>query len=291
MYTILVNNSNELIVTVKERIMQRSKLMDNLHFLVEPKYKEHDMSGFTVMMEYILPISREYKTEFLTKSDALYKDMLEYKLPFDTCLTKEHGKIELQLTFTKVELDPEGQAKQYVRKTSPCTITIVPIAAWSDVVADSALSAFDQRLIQMDAMVGALSDMGQYMYENKADNIIYNAEDQYIQLTANGEPIGDRISWVNGGGCSINNVIVDTNGDLIVTLSDERVINAGHVVGANGEPGAPGVTFTPSVSNNYILSWTNDGGLENPKPIDLYPHDEWSNIDGDGMTKYVWEPI
>ena len=94
MYTILLNESNELTTSVRERIMQRSKLVDSLHFLVDPIYKGINMSDFTVMMEYILPISREYKTEYLVKSDALYKEKLEYKLPFDTCLTKEAGKID-----------------------------------------------------------------------------------------------------------------------------------------------------------------------------------------------------
>ena len=62
MYTLLVNEKNEIVTTVKERIMQRSKLVDDLHFLVEPIYKGIDMSDFTVMMEYILPVSREYNT-------------------------------------------------------------------------------------------------------------------------------------------------------------------------------------------------------------------------------------
>lgn len=39
--------------------------------------------------------------------------------------------------------------------------------------------------------------------------------------------------------------------------------------GANGEDGKPGVTFTPSVSEDGTLSWTNDGGLENPAPVTI----------------------
>lgn len=287
MYTILVTDSNELVVTLKERIMQRSKLVDNLHFLVNPIYKDYDMSGFTVMMEYITPVGREYKTEILTKSDALYKDMLEYKVPFDTCLTKEPGKVEVQLTFTKASLDADGNAKQQVRKTSTATITIVPISAWSDIVPDSALSALDQRLVMLDAYAGQLADLGQYMFENKADNIMYNEEEQYIQLTANGEPIGDRIAWANSGGCAVTDVKIDENSDLIVTLSDGRIINAGRVSGADG------VTFIPHVSEDYILSWTNDGGLENPEPVDLYPHDEWIELNNgpETPTEYAWEFI
>ena len=192
MYTILLNETNELITSVKERIMQRSKLVDNLHFLVDPIYKGHDMSEFMATMEYLLPVSKELHTEQLTLSDELYKEKLEYKVPFDTTLTKEAGKIEVQLTFTKIEMDEEGKTTQYVRKTSPASITIVPISAWSDIIADSALDVIDQRLIQTEAMINALNDLSQEIYDNKADNIVFNTNK--IQLVANGKPIGDPVS-------------------------------------------------------------------------------------------------
>lgn len=193
MYTLLLNEDNRLIITVKERIMQRSKLVDDLHFLVEPTYKGIDMSDFTVMMEYLLPVSKEYKSEILVKSDELYKDMLEYKLPFDTCLTKEAGKVAVQLTFVKIELDADGKSTQRVRKTSPAVITIVPITAWSDIIADSALTALDQRLIQVDAMLNAANEMNQYLYETKADNVVYDESTSELQLTSRGQLIGNSV--------------------------------------------------------------------------------------------------
>ena len=287
MYTLLVNDNNEIVTTVRERIMQRSKLVDNLHILVDPTYKEHNMSEFTTMLEYITPVSREYHSEILVKSDALYKEKLEYKLPFDTCLTKEAGKIEVQLTFAKLEMDADGNAVQRIRKAGPAVVTIVPITAWSNVIADSALSAIDQRLIQAEAMLNAANEMNTYLYETKADNIMYNKEGQYVQLTANGTPIGDRIEWVNNGGCGIVSFVINEDGDLIVTLSDGRIINAGNVGNKNN-----GVTFIPHISDDYILSWTNDGGLENPEPVDLYPHDEWNPVDGpETNSVYVWEML
>ena len=39
--------------------------------------------------------------------------------------------------------------------------------------------------------------------------------------------------------------------------------------GKDGEKGADGVTFTPSIDANGVLSFTNNGGLENPEPIDI----------------------
>ena len=284
MYTLLLGENNQLVTTVKERIMQRSKLVDNLHFLVEPSYKGLDMSSFTVMLEYLTPVSREYKTEILVPSDEMYKDKLEYKLPFDTNLTKEAGNVELQLTFVKVSLDAEGKSTQQVRKTSPTTITIVPISAWSDIIPDSALSALDQRLIMVDSMINAANEMNQYLSETKADNIMYDEAGQYIQLTANGQPIGDQVTLISGNTeCYVVDVKIDENSDLIVTLSDGRVINIGHVARTDG------VTFIPHISDDHVLSWTNDGGLQNPDPIDLYPHDEWSTVPGEIIeSDYEW---
>ena len=113
MYTILVTQDNELITSVKERIMQRSKLVDSLHFLVDQVYKGIEMKDFTVRVSYFLAGSaNEPKSELLSLSPELYKDKLEYKLPFDSDLTREAGDIELSLSFTKSEMDTEGDIKQ-----------------------------------------------------------------------------------------------------------------------------------------------------------------------------------
>lgn len=195
MYTILVTSNNELVTSVKERIMQRSKLVDNLHFLVEPNYKGYSMADFTVTLEYILPVSREYKTETLVLSEALYKDRLEYRLPFDTNLTKEAGKVEMQLTFTRIDMDASGNGIQRVRKTSPTTIEIIPISAWANIIPDDALTALDQRLIKQDAQIQALAELAiESAQKSGADDLIYNAEDETLQLSSNGIAIGNKVS-------------------------------------------------------------------------------------------------
>jgi len=213
MYTILVKDTNELMVTNKERIMQRSKMVDNLHFLVEPVYKEVNMSDFTVLMEYVLPVSKQYKSEILVLSEETYKkgdyEFLEYKLSIDTNLTSEPGDVEVQLTFAKVDLDTEGKSVQYVRKTSPTIITIVPISAWSDIVPDAALNAIDQKLLKVDAQIKALDEAGNSLATNKADNIVLNEETHELYLTANGEQIGDK-------------VLIDELGDVLTEATKEE---------------------------------------------------------------------
>lgn len=287
MYTILVTQNNELVVSQKERIMQRSKLVDNLHFLVEPIYKNIQMDGFTATLEYLLPISREYKTENLVLEPTLYKNMLEYKLPFDTNLTKEPGKIEVQLTFTRVEMDAEGQVKQMVRKTSPCKIDIIPISAWSDIIADSSLSALDQRLVQLDLLASQLSDMGQYIFENKADNIIYNESDSTIQLTANGSPIGNKVTISASGMNAIQKILLDKDGNLVAIYTDESEEVIGKVNGTD----CVGV-YVPSLVEPDKLTFTLQ---KEPNAsqivVDIDRTNEWGTPDNMGVTSYVWEQL
>lgn len=191
MYTFLINENNTLTCSVQDAIMERSKMVDKLHFLADPTYKGVDMTDYTVNLEYVLPISKRYKTEILTKSDELYKNKLEYILPFDTDLTSEPGDIQMQLTFLAVTMDSDGTTVQHVRKVGPGVIHIVPIQNWSDLIPDAALSSVDQRLLAAEAMLKALSDRNAAIFDSKADNLSYI--DQKLQLTANGKPIGNAV--------------------------------------------------------------------------------------------------
>lgn len=195
MYVILVNQDGTLYGSKKERIMQRSKLVNDLVFIVEPVYNGIDMTNASVMLEYVLPVSREYKTVLLSLSDERYNDCyLQYKLPFDTDLTAQSGLLELQLTFAYVEMTPNGVGVQRVRKTSSTTINIIPITAWSDIVPDSALSGLDQRLIKLDAQMRGLNDCLNAFDNNKADNLVYDNKSDTLQLYANGIGIGNKVS-------------------------------------------------------------------------------------------------
>ena len=229
MYVILVNEDNSLTASKKERIMQRSKLFDTLWFLANPIYKEYDMSKCTVMLEYVLPVSKKYCSEILTLSDDGYEEYLKYILPFDTNITSEAGKVELQLTFVLADLDVDGNPIQRVRKTSTTVINIIPISAWSDIIPDSALGAIDQRLIKADAQMKALEEAHALLNESKADNIKYDDNNSTLQLLSGDKEIGDKItikscsgevsedgvpvvdfSYVSGGGSSSSD-----DGDIV----------------------------------------------------------------------------
>ena len=173
MYTILVNHNNELIATQKQAIMQHSKLVDELRFLVPPDYDDLDMGTFnSAVLEYVSPVSKTYRTEYLALQQDRYKERLVYILPVDTKLTAEAGEIELQITFTKVELNPDnGQPFERVRKTKPYKLNVFPMANWSQFIADEALTALDQRIVQMQAAQEAMNETQQQLM-NRNDTIV-----------------------------------------------------------------------------------------------------------------------
>ncbi len=285
MYTILVNETNELITSVRERVMQRSKLVDDLHFLVDPVYKGIDMLDFTVMLEYILPVSKEYKSEILSKSDNLYKEKLEYKLPFDTNLTREAGDVQIQLTFTKLTLNADGKNVQQVRKTSPTVITILPISAWSDIIADSALTALDQRIIQTQAMINQINDAHQYLDDTKADNIVFDKDTNTLQLTARGNAIGNRIV-LNGNSDGIIAIHIDDNGDLVAVYADGRR----EIIGKVGSECA-GI-YVPSMEEDMMTFTLSDKATEPVLNFDLDKSNNWSEIeDGTIVSNYIWKEL
>lgn len=199
-YIIFVNDDNTLYGSCKSRIMQRSKCVDTLTFVVNRIYKGIDMADTTVMLEYLLPVSKTYKTEYLKLSEERYKEekykdcFLQYKLPFDTNITSEAGAVELQLTFVSTGLDAKGNGTQRVRKTSTTTIDIIPISAWSDIIPDESLLALDQRILAQDAQIRALADLANVLDGAQVDNLVYNPAEDTLQLSAKGVKIGNKVS-------------------------------------------------------------------------------------------------
>ena len=70
---------------------------------------------------------------------------------------------------------------------------------------------------------------------------------------------GVNSSWVNNG------PLQGAKGDT----GPQGIQGEQGIQGNDGNDGANGVTFTPSVDADGILSWTNDGGLENPVSVSI----------------------
>lgn len=228
-YVIIVENDNSLYGSQKRRIMQREKLVNDLWFLVEQYYNGFDMSQCTVTMRYLLPISRDFVTETLKLSDERYKDYLKYVLPIDTKLTKEYGDIELNLTFTMLDVDDNGKILQRVRKTGNHLLKITPIPDWDSVIPDSALSALDERIIKLDAQMRAIDERNKVIADNKADNIKYNEDTNELQLLSGEKEIGNKVTLKTGetsleDGVPVVDFNIPSSDDTSTEETDDNVV-------------------------------------------------------------------
>ena len=193
-YTIIVGDDNSLYGSCKIKIMQREKLFNKIWFLVPQYYNGYDMSQCRVTMRYMLPVSREFVTETLVLSDEKYQECLKYVLPIDTKFSKEGGDIELNLTFTMLDVDNNGNIVQRVRKTDNHILHITQLPNWDSVIPDSSLAELDQRILKIDAQIRAIDEMNQIVADSKADNIKYNYAENSIQLLSGNKEIGNKVT-------------------------------------------------------------------------------------------------
>lgn len=218
MYAIIINDDNTMTASKKERIVQRSKLVDTLWFLTPPTYQGHDMSKATVLLEYLLPVSHRYGSMILRKDPEGYKEYLKYLLPdndeLNTIFTSEAGELQFKLSFIYVDLDVDGNPIQMVRKTAPAyKMTVVPNEAWADIIPDEALSALDQRIIKIDAQIKQINEHHDTLEKTKADNIKYDKKAQSLRLVAGEKEIGDAVvlDIDSGGGTDPDNPDCEDN--------------------------------------------------------------------------------
>lgn len=76
---------------------------------------------------------------------------------------------------------------------------------------------------------------------------------------------GAGVTSVNGVTGAVEFITAD--GEPLPVAGKQITVPASS--GGGGAPGKDGATFTPSVSAEGVISWTNDQGLENPDPVDI----------------------
>lgn len=222
MYTILVNDDNSLSVTERTRIMQRSTGFDAIRFLVNPLYKGYSMAACTLTIRYKMPISGELRSEILTLSEELYNGFLQYVIPVNSKLTYEAGKILCNLTFTYADIDNNGEPIVRVRKLNDAEININAITDWDALIPDDLLSSLDQRIIMQDKQIKQLAEVALLLDNEKADGLKYASNK--LQLTANGNPIGNQVHIQTGGSGEYPDY---SDGIPVVDFSDMDVANLG----------------------------------------------------------------
>lgn len=149
--------------------------------------------------------------------------------------------------------------------------------------------------------VGPAGEDGKSAYEIAVENGFQGTETEWL-ASLKGAPGSPGQKGEDGFSPTVSNAPNAANDGTVVTITDKNGPHSFEVLnGEDGAPGAPGtpgedgidgtdgVTFTPSVSEEGVLSWTNDGGLTNPDPVNIKgpPGESGSGVEGDIPVKAV----
>lgn len=209
-YTILIKPNNTALATVKQTIMQRDKLVDNMRVVTNRYYNNYDMSEFSLILTYLTPISKTVRIANMTQESLDYGetgDMLSYILKVDTPMTAENGDVKMQFMFLKTELDAEtGEKIQYVRNINETKIHICQLSDWLS-SGDEALSTVAQLLLQNQENIKALGDVADDLQKNVAQDLVIT--DETLALAGlDGSKIGNGITLED-----LNDSLVETGGN------------------------------------------------------------------------------
>lgn len=175
-YVIKMDTDKSLRATIKPKIYQYEKNADTLIFLLPMEYDEVNLANCTVTMNYVLPNGAGKAEELELELEPYREKWYEYRLKITTELTDLPGKIELWLNVTSPEDDlllETGTTEIEVAKARDITQYLSPEER-------NRLNKMDERLSKLE--------------KAKADNMKYDAQQQTLQLTADGAPVGDMVT-------------------------------------------------------------------------------------------------
>lgn len=117
-------------------------------------------------------------------------------------------------------------------------------------------------------------------------------------VKVSGGPKGDKgdTGATGADGIGIAEVKIENSNLMLKYTNSDNYINLGKVVGdkgadgaagtpgTNGKDGTNGYTFTPAVSSEGVISWSNNGGLSNPADVNIKGPKGDKGNDGTGVS-------
>lgn len=176
MYAIKMNDTKELITTVRGTIYQNEKRADTLVFLIPKTHEDKDMADCSLLMRYVLPSGSGRSEEIEMDPEPYNEDYYRYRVKLSTRFTSEYGTVKLWLTAV-------GLDNTVVLESGEATVPVLQRKDISEYLSDKDKS----QLEQLDAKVTKLQ-------KEKADNVVYDAETRKLRLTAEGALIGDEVT-------------------------------------------------------------------------------------------------
>ena len=175
MYIIKMGTDKSLVVTIHSTIYQGESNADVLTFIIPMTYEGIDISECVVTLRYILPDGTGGSEELELYIEPYNNNYYQYHLGVKSSFTMYDGEIEVWLTLL-------GAENEMLLRSGATVVEIVATKDITDYFSSSEMNQLDKLALKVAELE-----------TEKADNLSYDDDTQQLQLTSNGELIGDAI--------------------------------------------------------------------------------------------------
>lgn len=175
MYAIKMENDKSLTTTIKSTIYQGEKNADTLVFVVPMVYEHTNLADCTLLLRYVLPNGKGYSEELAMYPIPHNKEYYQFRLSATSHFTEVPGDIDLWLTAINFE-------DEIVLHTDIATVTVTQHIKIEDYLPPERVTQLDKLAAKVESMEGGF-----------VNNMKYDEENETLQLTHNGAPVGDLI--------------------------------------------------------------------------------------------------
>lgn len=251
-------------------------LPDRIIHDTEVDFKARTQLGTTVHL-------MQYDKSLPIVAVALYSNGQPYQIPTGAEMNVRVGKSDGTKVYNPVLGCNANRTICYFEVTQQMTSAYGPTLAILEVIVDSAIagsSYIPLDIAKNPAQDEAILSSNEYKAMNelidearealgKPPKIqngtwwLWDSEEKtYIDT-------GSSASGIPGpAGTGIDDIVLNSDYTLTIRYGD-TAYTTGSIRGATGAPGETGTTFTPAVSQDGVLSWSNDGGKQNPESVNL----------------------
>lgn len=315
MFYIKLEDDLSLVITERDVLRRGDNLSKKVIYLIPKTVGELDALTAFFYLNYIRADGIADIVMLERMEDMYNETYYQFTFPITCKLTRFPGTV-----CTWMQIYDGSVSNPMIAKSGECVLQIEDSKNMDDYLSDrlvTALYQYDKKIADgfadannriddnaeaiaanseaievINETLAAHTEALDALSTGKADNLVYDAEANTLQLYANGEPIGEPVI-ANLHGKLIISMTVDEDGVLTVAYNDGTSESFGRIVGKDG------VVFVPHVSENHIITWTIETEATQadiPDPVDLNEKDEWMNIDdpddpGGGGTPYEWEDL
>lgn len=283
MFYIKLDENMDLIITAKTPIYRGDNLNQKIVYLIPTQVEEIDMASATVYLLYIRADGVADVVSLEPMEEKYNETYFQYTFPVNCKLTKFPGEV-----CTWLQIFSGTPSNPITAKSGECMLQIQDSKNMDDYLCDHQMTALYQLSKSTNVALEEMQITIDTAIEAKADNIVFNADDNTIQLSSAGVPIGDKIVINTNTGSFVTGADISDDNELIITFSDGTTKNLGNVIGEDG------AVYVPHISAQKILTFTiEDQPNGVPEPVDLNPSDEWSGIgdESEDVTDYIWEQL